>query len=180
MRVIVGGQAFDVLLTAEAIAERLPGVADEVLGFGLSPETVAVIALKGGLVFGADLLRHLPHTYALDYVQARSYGSGAVSSGRVELLRDIATDIAGRDVLLIDDILDTGLTSAFLLDWLSAKGAARVRLVTLLDKPDRREVDLDGFVTGFRIPDHFVVGYGLDRNEQYRGLPFVGVPVEPE
>jgi hypoxanthine phosphoribosyltransferase len=179
MRVTVGGQLFDVPHSEDEIARRLPAVAEEVRGFGLAPDTVAVIALKGGLVFGADLLRHLPPTYSLDYVQASSYGSRTVSSGTVRLLWDVTSDIAGRDVLLIDDIVDTGLTSAFLIDRLRCEGAANVRLVTLLDKPERRETDLDGFVTGFRIPDVFVVGYGLDRDELYRGLPFVGVPVEP-
>lgn len=173
----VGGERLEVLLSAERIAARLPSLAAEVLARDLASDAIAVVALKGGLVFGADLLRHLPHTFAVDYVQARSYGSGVVSSGHVELLRDALLPIEGRDVVLIDDIVDTGLTSAFLLAHLRSRGARRVELVALLDKPERRKADVGAAITGFAIPDVFAVGYGLDLAERYRGLPFVGVPL---
>lgn len=176
--VAVRGERFEVLLPPERIAERLPSLAREIASLELADDTVVVVALKGGLIFAGDLLRHLPHTWTLDYVQARSYGSGTVASGRVELLRDLETDIAGRDVLLVDDIVDTGHTSAFLLEHLRARGARQVTLAVLLDKPERRTFDVGEYLAAFEVPDVFVVGYGLDYAERYRGLPFVGVPLE--
>ncbi len=178
--VTVGGERLEVILPAERIAQRLPQVAAALLEQGLATDAVAVVALKGGLVFGADLLRLLPHTVTVDYVQARSYGAGTTSSGTVELLRDTQIPLEGRDVLLLDDIVDTGLTSAFLLRHLESKGARRVRLAALLDKPERRRVEVPEAVTGFTITDRFVVGYGLDFDERYRGLPFLAALPERE
>jgi hypoxanthine phosphoribosyltransferase len=163
------------LLAEETIARRVREVAEEIAARLPLSDTIAVVALKGAIVFAADVLRRLPPVAAVDYVQARSYGDATESSGSVVLMRDIELPVDGRSVLLIDDIADTGLTCAFLRDHLRARGAAEVRVVTLLDKPARRRVPLELFATGFAVPDQFVVGYGLDYRERYRNLPYIGV-----
>jgi hypoxanthine phosphoribosyltransferase len=165
----------ELLLSEEAIAGRVRELGSEVSARLDLGATIAVVALKGAIVFAADLLRRLPPVAAVDYVQARSYGDAAESSGAVALLRDIELPVDGRNVLLIDDIADTGLTCAFLEGHLRSKGAAEVHLVTLLDKPARRRVPVSLLATGFTIPDQFVVGYGLDYRERYRNLPYIGV-----
>ncbi|MBD3177131.1 MAG: hypoxanthine phosphoribosyltransferase [Armatimonadia bacterium] len=163
----------DVLITAEELAVRVAEMARQTAEAIECRETIAVVALKGGLIFASDLVRHLPDLRALDFVQARSYGAQTAPSGEVRIVRDVETPVAGKDVLLIDDILDTGNTSATLLDHLRAQGARTVELVTLLDKPSRRQVPVEPLAVGFEVPDVFVVGYGMDFAERYRHLPYI-------
>jgi hypoxanthine phosphoribosyltransferase len=136
---------------------------------------IVVGILKGSVFFLADLLRHLTVPVAVDFLQAASYGSGGVTRGEVRIRKDLDLPIAGRDVLLIEDIVDTGWTLAKLLDLLRFRGARSVRLCTLLDKPAARQVAVPIDYTGFAIDNLFVVGYGLDHGERYRNLPYVAV-----
>lgn len=164
-----------VLIGESELSARVSQIAEVIAATVDCSETVAVVALKGAMVFAADLIRRLPSLLAIDFMQARSYGSGTASAGEVRILRDVEMLLSGLDVLLIDDILDTGLTSARLVSHLQAQGARAVHLVTLLDKPSRRRVPVDPLVTGFTVPDLFVVGYGMDLSERYRELPYVAV-----
>ena len=133
-----------------------------------------VAVLKGSVIFLADLLRHLDMDLDVDFVAARSYGDGTVSSGRLEITKELDADIAGRNVVLIEDIVDTGVTISQLVQAFKARGPASVTVCALLDKPSRRTVDVVLDYVGFEIPDRFVVGYGMDFAERYRNLPFVG------
>ncbi|MFQ6098537.1 MAG: hypoxanthine phosphoribosyltransferase, partial [Armatimonadota bacterium] len=135
--------------------------------------------LKGSIIFLADLLRHLDLDLDVDFVAARSYGSGTVSSGAVEITKEVDTDVAGRDVVLVEDIVDTGVTLRHLIEAFRKRGAASVRVCTLLDKPSRRTTHVPLDYVGATIPDRFVVGYGMDFAERYRNVPFIGT-LKPE
>ena len=138
-------------------------------------DVLLVSVLKGSIVFMADLVRAISIPHALDFMATSSYGTGVESSGVVRILKDLSTSISGRDVVLVEDIIDSGNTLKYLLGMLEQRNPASIRCMTLLDKPDRREVDLEVDWTGFEIPNEFVVGYGLDYNEIYRNLPYIGV-----
>lgn len=140
---------------------------------GLTPVFIGV--LNGAVLFIADLIRACPIPLNIDFMAVSSYDKGTHSSGIVRILKDLDRNIEGRHVLIIEDIIDTGLTLSYLLDNLRARHPASLRVCTLLDKRERRTVDLHIDYTGFRIPDEFVVGYGLDYNGQYRNLPYIGV-----
>ncbi len=140
---------------------------------GLNPLLLCV--LKGGYVFLADLTRALTIPHEVDFMAVSSYGDATETSGVVRILKDLDSDIMGRDVLIVEDIIDTGHTLAYLLENLRVRQPASLRICTMLNKPDRREVALDINYVGFIIPNEFVVGYGLDYIENYRNLPFVGV-----
>ena len=144
---------------------------------GLDPLLLCV--LKGGYVFLADLTRALTIPHSVDFMAVSSYGANTESSGVVRILKDLDVDISGRHVLIVEDIIDTGFTLTYLLDNLRVRNPASLRLCTLLNKPSRREVDLEIDYVGFVIPNEFVVGYGLDYGENYRNLNFVGV-LRPE
>ena len=165
------------LLSEEALAARVAEMAEE-LAPTLPPDTVAVILLKGAFLFAADLIRELARrgvALRIEFLRLSSYGNGMESSGRINIGQEVESDLTGRTVLLIDDILDTGTTLAFARDLLKAKGAARIVSCLLLDKPARRSVPATADLIGFTIPDAFVVGYGIDYAGKYRELPFVGV-----
>ena len=134
-----------------------------------------VCVLKGAFIFLADLLRVLPDTTTIDFVAISSYGKSTRSSGEVRLLKDLDTGLEGRDVVIIEDIVDTGLTLTYLQDILRARGPRSLRTACLLSKPSRRQVDVTVEYVGFTIEDKFVVGYGLDYGEKYRNLPYIGV-----
>jgi hypoxanthine phosphoribosyltransferase len=170
-----------VLYDADTIAVRNRELAQEIRA--AEPERLLVVAvLKGSFIFAADLIRAL-HGVGLapevEFISLSSYRTGTVSSGTVTILRDVESDVHGRDVLLIDDILESGRTLAFAKDLLAARGARRVLVCVLLEKPGKRAVSLDADFVGFVCPDVFVVGYGMDVGHAYRQLPFVGL-VEPE
>lgn len=130
--------------------------------------------LKGSLYFMADLTRYIDLPLKLDFLAVSSYGGGTRSSGNVKIVKDIDIDLAGYDVLLVEDILDSGRTLDYVSRMLSARGANSISIVTLLDKPERRVVDLHPDYVGCDVPDEFVVGYGLDYDQQYRNLPYIG------
>ena len=169
------------LISADSITARVRELASEIVateGADRASELLVVVILNGAFVFAADLLRALDALDAgpaVDFVAVSSYGDGTESSGEVEFRCAPKGSAKDRDVLLVDDILDTGRSLAAVSTWLLAEGAARVRTCVLLDKPDRRKVAFQADFKGFDVPDRFVVGYGLDLGERYRHLPYVGV-----
>ncbi len=166
------------LLTREQIAARIEELGAELTRDYQGRDLVCVCILKGAAVFFSDLTRCIDLPLTMDFMSISSYGNATRSSGVVRILKDLDRDIVGRDVLIIEDIIDTGLTLSFLKDNLIARGARSLSVCTLLDKPYRRKVDLKPDYRGFEIDDHFVVGYGLDYAEKYRNLPDIGVLAE--
>lgn len=172
----VDARNIEVIYSAEAIAGRLSTLADEIAAAGLD-RPVAVPVLTGSFVFAADLLRCLHQSGMspeVDFLTLASYRRSTTSSGSVEILRDLDLEVRGRDVLLIDDILDTGRTLAFAKDLLAGRGARRILTCVLLDKRPQRVVDIEADFVAFACPPVFVVGYGMDVAHRYRELPFVG------
>jgi hypoxanthine phosphoribosyltransferase len=166
-----------VIFDAEKIAARNRELAQEIKA--ANPDRLLVVAvLKGSFVFAADLIRAL-HEVGLapevEFISLSSYRAGTVSSGTVTVLRDVESDVRGRDVLLVDDILESGRTLAYAKDLLAARGASRVLVCVLLEKPAKRAVSLHADFVGFVCPDVFVVGYGMDVGHAFRQLPFIGV-----
>ena len=135
--------------------------------------------LKGSVLFMADLIRAISMPLAIDFMAVTSYGASTTSSGNVRILKDLDSSITGRHLLIVEDIIDSGLTMQYLLNNLASRGAASLRVCTLLDKPERRLTDVRADYTGFAVPNEFVVGYGLDYNQMYRNLPDIGV-LHPE
>jgi hypoxanthine phosphoribosyltransferase len=164
----------EVVLDAEQIAERIAGLAGEIDAAypDLAQPLVLVCVLKGSVFFTVDLARALRIPVVMDFIAVRSY-QGTRSGGTVELVKDIGMPLQGRDVLLVEDIIDTGLTTSFLLDHIGHHRPNSLRLVALLDKQAQRQREVHVDFTGFRIPDRFVVGYGLDVDERWRNLPDV-------
>lgn len=134
-----------------------------------------VSVLKGSVVFMTDLMRAITIPCRIDFMAVSSYGSGTKSSGNVRLLKDLSIDITGYDVLIVEDILDSGKTLSYLIDLLNTRNPNSIKICTLFDKPDRREVNISPDYFGFISPNEFIVGYGLDYDEIYRNLPYVGV-----
>lgn len=169
-------EAIEVIFPAEVIARRIDELARAVAGIGLE-RLLVVPVLTGSFVFAADLLRGLHHaglTPEVDFISLSSYRDGTRSVGQVDILRDLELDVTGRDVLLVDDILDTGRTLAFAKDLIAARGAARVVSCVLLEKKSRRAVAVDADFVAFDCPPVFVVGYGMDLAGRFRELPYVG------
>ena len=165
----------EVLLDQEAIAKRVRELGAALTRDYAGKDLVLVSVLKGALPFLADLMRATPIPLSLDFLEVSSYGSSTETSGVVRVLKDLANPIEGRDVVIVEDIIDTGLTLNYVMEHLRAHRPASLRLCALLDKPARRIVPLRIDYRGFEIPDKFVVGYGLDFAERYRNLPFIGV-----
>jgi hypoxanthine phosphoribosyltransferase len=138
-------------------------------------QPLLVCVLKGAFMFLADLVRHLEMRHEVDFMEISSYGAGTVSSGVVRILLDLGQNIAGRHVLIVEDIVDSGNTLDYVTRNLQTRGPASLRVCTLLSKPSRREIDVPLDFVGFEVPDEFVIGYGLDFAEEYRNLPFIGV-----
>ena len=177
-RLAVRGKRIATLFTADEIARRNREIADEIVGARTGgSELLAIAVLKGSFVFAADLIRAM-HAAGeepeVEFITLSSYGAGT-EAGEVRILRDIDTDPAGRDVLLIDDILESGNTLKFAADLMRERGARSVRIAVLLDKHSRRRAAIEPDHVGFHCPDHFVVGYGMDVGHAFRELPFVGV-----
>jgi hypoxanthine phosphoribosyltransferase len=170
-----------VVFSAEEIARRVDELAKDIAGQKLEPLLI-VSVLNGSFVFAADLVRALHRAGVspqVDFMSLSSYRSGTTSSGRVEVLRDLEVDVAGRNVLIVDDILESGRTLAFAKDLITARGAARVLTCVLLDKPVPRAADIRADACAFECPNAFVIGYGMDLAQRYRELPFVGRIVRP-
>jgi hypoxanthine phosphoribosyltransferase len=170
----------EVLLTEAAIQETVSKLGARISADYAGRELTLVSVLKGSLPFMADLMRAITIPVRIDLMEVSSYGGSATeSSGLVRIIKDLSSSIDGQDVLLVEDIIDTGLTLNYLLRYLRGKNPSSLKICTLLDKPARRLVDIAVDYTGFTIPDQFVVGYGLDYGELYRNLRFVGV-LRPE
>ena len=164
-----------VLVTEEQIATRVKELASEIDKLYAGKDLLLVGVLKGAVMFMADLSRAIQIPVAMDWMAVSSYGSGTQSSGVVRILKDLDADVLGRHVLIVEDIIDSGLTLSWLASNLAARGAASVEIVALLRKPEAAKVDVAVKLVGFDIPNEFVVGYGLDFDEKYRTLKDVGV-----
>lgn len=164
-----------IMLTEEQLRSRVREVAEEVDVVYADKRPLVVGILKGSIIFYSDFIRFLTMPVELDFMAVSSYGSGAVSSGKLKIKKDLDRDVAGRDVIIVEDIIDSGFTLANLKALLSERGAASVRIVTLLNKAERREYEVAPDWNCFDIENEFVIGYGLDYNEQYRHLPYIGI-----
>ena len=166
----------DELISAKSIAARIEALAHEIeREFAGTDKLVVVGLLRGSFVFIADLVRELDLPVEVDFMETSSYGNSTESSREVRILKDLRGKIEGRDVLVVEDIVDTGHTLAHVLNLLRSRRPAKLRSIALLDKPARREVDVVADWTGFEIPDAFVVGYGIDYAQRNRNLPYIGV-----
>ncbi len=163
------------LIAEDAIRARVTEMAEEITRDYAGRELVMVGVLKGAFVFLADLARQVELPLQIDFVAVSSYGADTESSGVVKIIKDLDLDIGGKDVLLVEDIVDTGLTLQYLAGILRERGPSSVEICALLNKPDARKVDIGVKYSGFDVPPLFVVGYGLDHAERYRQLPYVGV-----
>ena len=170
----IEGDLVNVLFTEEQIQSRLGELAAEVERDYEGKDILLVGILKGAVMVMADLMRALPGTVPMDWIAISSYGSGTKSSGVVRLIKDLDTDITGKHVLIVEDIIDSGLTLSWIKANLESRAAASVEICTLLRKPEAAKVEIDVRYVGFDIPNEFVVGYGLDYAEQYRNLRCVG------
>ncbi len=173
------GEDIDVLISQEEIRKRVKEMALEISRDYADKDLLMVGILKGSFVFLADLLRSLEGDAAVDFMGTVSYGVSTESSGEVRITKDLEQSVSGRHVLLVEDIVDTGLTLRYLLDTLKTRQPASLKVCALLDKPARRRTRVNLDYYGFIIPNVFVVGYRLDYGEKYRGLPYVGVLKNP-
>jgi len=164
-----------VLLSVEELAKRIEEIGAEITADYAGKEILMIGVLRGAVVFMADLARAIKVPVAIDFMAVSSYGAGTSSSGVVRILKDLDVSIEGKHVLVVEDIIDSGLTLNYLLDNLKSRKPASLKLCTLLNKPERRKVKVNIDYNGFNVPDYFVVGYGLDYAEKYRNLPFIGV-----
>lgn len=164
-----------VLITTDKLQERIRQMGAQIAKdyAGRRPELICV--LKGAMVFLSDLMRSIDLNLTIDYIAVSSYGKEKNSSGEVRIVKDLDEPLQGRDIILVEDILDTGLTLNYLVNSFRARGATSIKIATLLNKPERRKVEVHADYIGFDIPDEFVVGYGLDYAERYRNLPYIGV-----
>ena len=169
----------EILFTEEQLHDIVARIGAQINRNYAGKNLLMVSVLKGSLIFMADLMRQITIHCAIDFLAVSSYGNGTSSSGEVRILKDLDQSLAGKDILVVEDILDSGNTLSFLLKNLSARNPASIRLCTLLDKPERRKADITADYVGARVEDKFIVGYGLDYAERYRNLPYIGV-LKPE
>ena len=164
-----------ILYTEEELKSRVKELGAQITADYRGKAPVLASVLRGSYIFMADLTRAIDLPISVDFMAVSSYGSGTVSSGQVEIKKDLSDSIEGKDLLIVEDILDSGNTLYYLLDVLRARKPASIRICTLMDKPSRRQKPIRADYVGFSIPDAFIVGYGLDYDEKYRNLPYVGV-----
>ncbi len=164
----------EVMLTEEQVDARIRELGEQISRDYAGKTIHLVCVLKGGVFYLCELAKRITVPVTLDFMSVSSYGASTKSSGVVKIVKDLDQPLDGRDVLVVEDIVDSGRTLSYLLPLLESRGPASVKLTTLLDKPDRRETDVKVDYTGFEIPDKFVVGYGLDYDQRYRNLPFIG------
>jgi hypoxanthine phosphoribosyltransferase len=170
----MGPELKEILITTEALQVRVGELAAEIDADYADRELLLVGVLKGAVMVMADLARAMHLPVEMDWMAVSSYGSGTKSSGVVRILKDLDTDISGRHVLIVEDIIDSGLTLSWLVGNLQSRNPASVAVCTMLRKPSSAQMDVEVAYTGFDVPDEFVVGYGLDYAERYRNLPFIG------
>lgn len=168
-----------ILITEEQIAEKCVEIGKQLSEEYRGKFPLVVGVLKGATFFMSDLARHIETHVELDFMDVSSYGSGTRSSGEVKILKDLDAKVEGRDLLIVEDIIDSGLTLSYLVDLFKYRKANSIKIVTLLDKPSGRTADIRADIVGFEVPDAFVVGYGLDYDEKYRNLPYIGI-LKPE
>ena len=164
-----------ILLSEEQLKAKVSEMAAKISEDYKDKKLLLVGILKGSMVFMADLMRFLDINAKIDFMSVSSYGSSTVSSGQVRIIMDLKSPVEDYDILLVEDILDSGATLSYLKEVLLARQPRSIRIATLLDKPARRKADISADYRGFEIPDEFVVGYGLDYNQKYRNLPYIGV-----
>lgn len=169
----------NIVVTAEQLAARISELGTQITADYSGKKLVVLGILKGAAPFTTDLMRAIDLDFEMDFLAASSYGSGTQTSGEVRMLKDTALDLAGKDILVVEDIFESGYTLDKILEVLRGRGAASVRLCVLLEKPGTHAVDIPIDYLGFHIPNEFIVGYGLDYAEHYRGLPYIGV-LKPE
>ncbi|HJC20729.1 MAG TPA: hypoxanthine phosphoribosyltransferase [Candidatus Butyricicoccus avicola] len=165
----------EVLFSEQQLADKVAELGARISADYAGKDPLIVSVLKGSYVFMADLTRRISIPCNVDFMAVSSYGAGTKTTGEVQIIKDIGSKIDGRHLIIVEDILDSGVTLSFLMKVLKARGAASIRLCTLLSKPERRKVDVPVDYLGFEIPDAFVVGYGLDYAEKYRNLPYIGI-----
>jgi hypoxanthine phosphoribosyltransferase len=169
----------EILIEEDALRRRVAELGEEISADYAGRDLLLIGVLKGAVFFMADLMRHLTVTCEVDFMAISSYGAATDSSGVVRILKDLDINIDGRDVLVVEDIIDSGLTLSYLMRNLEAREPTSLEIRALMTKPDRREIDVPVRYVGFEIPNRFVIGYGLDFAERYRNLPYVGV-LDPE
>ena len=164
-----------VLLTEEEVNKRISEVAEQINRDYAGRHVHLICILKGGVFFTCELAKRLDLSVSLDFMSVSSYGAGTKSSGIVKIVKDLDEPLKDKDVIIVEDIVDSGRTLSYLMEMMRDRGPKSLALCTLLDKPERRVVEVNVNYTGFRIPDEFVVGYGLDYDQRYRNLPYIGV-----
>ncbi len=164
-----------VLLSEEQLRQRVRELGEEISKEYAGKEILMIGVLRGAVMFMADLARAITVPVMIDFMAVSSYGTSTSSSGIVRILKDLDEEVAGKHVLIVEDIIDSGLTLSYSVDNIKSRQPASVRICTLLNKPERRKVDLEVNYNGFTVPDEFVVGYGLDYAEKYRNVPFIGI-----
>ncbi len=165
----------NVLLPEEEVDARIQAMGEQISRDYQGKQVHLICVLKGGSFFLCELAKRITVPVSLDFMSVSSYGGGTESKGVVKIVKDLDESIRDKDVLVVEDIVDSGRTLSYLLEMLRSRGPKSLRLCTLLDKPERRVVDVDVDYTGFQIPDKFVVGYGLDYDQRYRNLPYIGI-----
>lgn len=169
----------EVLLSEEKLHEIVERIGAKISEDYKDKKLLMVSILKGSVVFMADLMRAITIPCRIDFMAVSSYGSGTKTSGVVKIIKDLDIPLEGYDLLIVEDILDSGMTLSYILDILKSRGPKSIQICTLFDKPERRQADVKAAYVGTQVPDAFIVGYGLDYDEKYRNLPFVGV-LKPE
>ncbi|MFC2948846.1 hypoxanthine phosphoribosyltransferase [Virgibacillus sediminis] len=169
----------EVLISEEEIAQKCKELGKQLAEEYDGKFPLAIGVLKGAMPFMSDILRRIEVPLEMDFMDVSSYGSGTTSSGEVKIVKDLDTKVEGRDLLIIEDIIDSGLTLSYLIDLFKYRKANSIKIVTLLDKPAGRTAAIKADVVGFEVPNEFVVGYGLDYDEKYRNLPYIGI-LKPE
>ncbi len=164
-----------VLISEEELKKRTEEMAEEITEYYKGRPLLVVTVLKGSFIFAADLMRAIKIPAEIDFMVLSSYGASTTTSGVVQIRKDLDRDIKDAEILIVEDILDSGMTLAYLKNMLLSRGAKSVRICTILNKPSRRKADITPDYVGFDVPDEFVVGYGLDYAEKYRNLPYVGI-----
>ena len=165
----------EILLSEEVISAKIKELAERISDDYKERDLLVVGVLKGSVIFTADLIKNIKIPCEIDFMAVSSYGNSSETSGIVRILKDLDHEVSGKDIIIVEDIVDSGVTLNYLLNYLKSRRANSVEIVSLLTKPSRRKVDIDCKYIGFESPDEFIVGYGLDYAEKYRNLPFIGI-----
>ena len=169
----------EVLFSSDTLSEKVRELAEKISEDYKGKDLVVVGILKGSVIFAAELIKNISIQCEIDFMAVSSYGNSTETSGVVRILKDLDSNIEGKDILIVEDIVDTGTTLKYLLGYLKERKANSIEIVSLLNKPARRKVELDVKYIGFEVPDAFIVGYGIDYAERYRNLPYIGI-LKPE